>query len=860
MSHLSDYLKNLYLQRKQQAEESLFRNEIPSWADNMRSAIENFCRLYIAIKIDDDNITQLIIDGKRDLHKVFEVPLRQPPHGKLLIKYMLSESDGRLVLLKKPTSRQSFLYSLYDKLSEIAHGLSMISFKEAQTIAQKLQDLDITLQRLSLLSSSYEVVDDDTLRKSLALSSKAANEGYREASSYMRIIKQSNVEAERIILDCIKSMHDYHIQDGELVVKVQEQLNAIVNDFRAACAQTENQLLQKKKETNSFNITLFGRTMTGKSTLMEILTHGDGSSIGYGGQRTTRDVRRYEWKGMTITDVPGIDAYDGAEDDSIAERAVINADLVLFLITAGQPESTEADWLCKILKKDKAVICICNYKTSLSDEKRLQRFLANPGRLKEEMDITGIVSQFHEFLQKELPNTRIFFYVTHLLAKFYSLQPRYKEQSTQLAELSQFDSVEKEIIKTVNNNAVFFRRRCFLSIIDIPLYEQANSMFEFSAKSLEMSQRIEDNIKKLNNWQQHDAKDKYKAAHESITFIFNQVRNRIPGFIEKYLENPNINEEWNNLIDSIGINNHVQHIVQELNDYVKNGIQDMFSDLNVELNLTLRMQGGFVSQQKIINWKRFWGWTGAGLGIVGTILGLCGGPIAWIFGGLAAACWLGGWFSDSREKKLRSSRIQMTERLHNQVDKMEKNAHAVLTKHYINDIANGIQKEAYNRFRILQRSILCLTNAQRKLALEYIKLHTEISTRLIKILLEEMHCAEDIVSTINFVARVPNKQIVIVLKEDVHPSIQQTLKRAIKNRIGKEEEVNILTLNNFEPNFESIKSIFSFFRLRIRISVREINGNTIVYVKKQDYTDRQLDCIDLIQQIFKIHILFRNYE
>ena len=59
-----------------------------------------------------------------------------------------------------------------------------------------------------------------------------------------------------------------------------------------------------ERDLEKFSITLFGRTMAGKSTLMEVLTEGDGSAIGMGAQRTTRDIRSYEWNGLAVTDVP----------------------------------------------------------------------------------------------------------------------------------------------------------------------------------------------------------------------------------------------------------------------------------------------------------------------------------------------------------------------------------------------------------------------------------------------------------------------------------------------------------------------------------------------------------------------------
>ena len=81
--------------------------------------------------------------------------------------------------------------------------------------------------------------------------------------------------------------------------------------MRDQLQKIEGALNHKDDEPSSYNITLFGRTGTGKSTLMETLTNGEGKTIGQGGQRTTRDVRSYKWKGLKITDVPGVAAFDG---------------------------------------------------------------------------------------------------------------------------------------------------------------------------------------------------------------------------------------------------------------------------------------------------------------------------------------------------------------------------------------------------------------------------------------------------------------------------------------------------------------------------------------------------------------------
>lgn len=78
---------------------------------------------------------------------------------------------------------------------------------------------------------------------------------------------------------------------------------------------------------------------------MEILIHGNGDSIGKGAQRTTLDVREYKYRGMTVTDVPGIAAFGGEDDTQTAFEAAKKADMVLFLITDDAPQPSEAECL-----------------------------------------------------------------------------------------------------------------------------------------------------------------------------------------------------------------------------------------------------------------------------------------------------------------------------------------------------------------------------------------------------------------------------------------------------------------------------------------------------------------------------------
>ena len=158
----------------------------------------------------------------------------------------------------------------------------------------------------------------------------------------------------------IDRLYYKNFRNDETTAKLSSQLTKIRSDYSI--------LPQKMREDvdsisrNDFSITVFGRTMAGKSTLMEILTHGDGKSIGNGAQRFTRDVRTYSYKKLNITDVPRVAAFEGKDDEDVAFNAAKKCDLIMFLITDDdvQPEVTEC--LGRIFALGKPVICIINVK------------------------------------------------------------------------------------------------------------------------------------------------------------------------------------------------------------------------------------------------------------------------------------------------------------------------------------------------------------------------------------------------------------------------------------------------------------------------------------------------------------------
>ena len=208
---------------------------------------------------------------------------------------------------------------------------------------------------------------NNDLKIILDLCEKSSKNGYNLANKYQSSLNQTLKNSEKEIQNTINKFNNSKYDSSKENNILNEQLLDIKNSFRKLSTNIKSDLENKKDTLSKFSITLFGRTMAGKSTLMEILTNGDGKSIGLGSQRTTRDIRKYMWNNLEITDVPGIGAFEGQEDEDLAFESAKSADLILFLITDDAPQPKEAECFSKIINLGKPIISIINVKTSITE-------------------------------------------------------------------------------------------------------------------------------------------------------------------------------------------------------------------------------------------------------------------------------------------------------------------------------------------------------------------------------------------------------------------------------------------------------------------------------------------------------------
>ena len=209
-----------------------------------------------------------------------------------------------------------------------------------------------------------------------------------------------------------------------------EALERKLDSFASeSVASVQSTLRTKAERLSKFTVTLFGRTLAGKSTIREAITGGDGGTIGNGAQRTTRDIREYRWNDLGIVDTPGIGAYDGETDRELALSVVDKSDLLLFLTSSDGIQETAFRGMEAIRSQNKPMLFVLNVTLDLERDVYLRRFLRDPNSLLGDDAIRGHVDRIRHLAFDELGMRNVRIVVIHAQAAFLAT----KEQDAQVA-------------------------------------------------------------------------------------------------------------------------------------------------------------------------------------------------------------------------------------------------------------------------------------------------------------------------------------------------------------------------------------------------------------------------------------------
>lgn len=328
--------------------------------------------------------------------------------------------------------------------------------------------MDKDVSRTTLVASGER---SEAYRRALAACSRVAREEFAIAKESL----DDAAQLGRRLKAAVAEISGRSPGDGAAVedarARLQEQeakLDATVSTWLAA---TKGTLAAKQASLDRFTITLFGRTMAGKSTIREALTRGDGRTIGKGSQRTTRRVREYTWNCLRIIDTPGIGAYDGDEDRARAVSVIDETDVVLFLVSSDGIQEEAFKGMQAVRQQNKPLLFVLNVKRDLQRPVFMRRFLADPRSVFEGKEIRGHMDRIHRLAGEFLGMRNIRVVPIHAQAAYLSTRPEYQDVADALADHCRFGDLLKELESEVLHYGAVRRVQTVVDGTIVPLQD-----------------------------------------------------------------------------------------------------------------------------------------------------------------------------------------------------------------------------------------------------------------------------------------------------------------------------------------------------------------------------------------------------
>lgn len=601
---------------------------------------------------------------------------------------------------------------------------------------------------------------------------RSASNGYRIASRQANNIRNTLIDAVYKVQFTVDEFNTSPMYDSEATTLLEHQLLDIRDSLNKLSELLNSDLGNLHRHLSKFSITLFGRTMAGKSTLMEILTEGDGKSIGTGSQRTTQDVRTYPWNGLEITDVPGIGAFEGQQDETKAFEAAKKSDLILFLLTDDAPQAAEAECFRRIIDLGKPVLCIMNVKVEV-DENDLEMALWD---IKDRFDLDRLNAIKNEFLSysEKLGQDwhRIPFIYVHLQAAFFAQNISDKNIADEFRGISRIDYLKKRIIDQIREKGEFYRTKTFIDAISKPTLESEETLLKQSLLNSAQGRTLLSKRRNLSDWKDKFYRDGLKQIDSSITGIRSQLYSEIAAFAEDHFDDEHADKAWNTLLKNLGIEDRCQALLERLESQVNDKIREISREITNELKfISLFTDDKALRMHRIIDGKKVWNWgtliISSGLSIGAGISYLVGatlaGPLGWTAIAVTAIGILGAWFSKSRDKQEYEARRKLVENLKKNVEKTCKSLESQMRKNYDRLIEERINKLIKEMDR-MNSVIFDLSDTQKELAwklnIRLLELNKQIVAEAIKLI-----GAEGLEWWILEAARIPGNTVILQMDD-----------------------------------------------------------------------------------------------
>lgn len=471
----------------------------------------------------------------------------------------------------------------------------------------------------------------------------------------------------------------------ELEAKLEETLSTSLWATKAA-------LRAKSASLSRFTVTLFGRTMAGKSTIREALTRGDGATIGKGAQRTTRDIREYTWNSLRIIDTPGIGAYEGVEDRDLALSVIDETDVVLFLASSDGLQEESFKGMQALRQQNKRMVFVLNVKRDLEKAVNMRRFLKDPRTVFDAEELRGHFDRIHTLARDYLGIRDIRIIPIHGQAAYLSTRPEYAEHADALAEYCRLGDLHDELRFEVSRRGTVRRVQTIVDGTLVSLLDLQMELSEQAKTVRRAAQYLEDKFSELDVWLDGFVRATNARAETEAAQLVQPLRASVSAFIDENIERDDVGERWNRKVKALDIDGWLKRQQTSILDELRSRLVEFSREMSVESKLLGEFDAGQPSQFDPFDVKRTLRWVSAGgaaLVGVAAVAGYFGAanfwnPVGWIAGGVSAIALGLSWLFGDREKKLQTQKAKATGQLRESIDKLER------------EVANGLKRWFYD--------------------------------------------------------------------------------------------------------------------------------------------------------------------
>ena len=700
------------------------------------------------------------------------------------------------------------------------------------------------------------------LTKALSECYEAAKSGYELAADERAVLDKILESAEDNIRETAieyKASPCEVIGLGEALEGQLVDIQQSVDSLRISFTEDLNAL---KEDLEKFSVTLFGRTMAGKSTLMEVLTEGDGSAIGMGAQRTTRDIRRYEWNGLAVTDVPGIGAFEGEEDTRLAFDAAKTADLIVFLLTDDAPQAVEADCFRQVKDLGKPVIIIMNVKVSVDSGKSIKLIERDMNRAFDDERIEEIRKQFCRFAEPFGQDwNNVPFVATHLKAAYEAVKSAKSgdtEQEEFWTRISRIDDLKSLICEEVRVRGKYIRVKTFADIIANPMIEALSELDLQSRMNESQGKVVSDKKRALEKRKAVFVKDGKKRIESFMMRLKSELRSDIAVFAEEHYNDKMADIAWGEIIESKNIEGRCKELLDDMEAEVDGIIEETIREMESELRYVSidSVQRTFLTPA-LIDAKRIVGWTSLLLGGGGTVaaailtlsgLEIAAGPVGWVAAAIGLAGGIGLLFLESTGDKLAKARAKLEKELTESVNATCDSIWTQLEKN-LNRLIKGKIDLVLDELTKIENVIESLAETQNDLAgslrTELRQLNVTFTSKIASAVMGGDE-ADACMGNIDTIARIPG--VCILLSEKAADTTPAEFTKQLSDLLA--EDVSVVTASEDKPQY--VSDILGGIVAQENIECDNESGQVLIRTDKEDI--RLLNRLRLLEQFVPYRI------